>query len=122
MAVVSEDHDLNILKNPSNDVSFDISSGCGFPSHSGDATLESGCSQEHPDLKKKMILYIIIKIFLFVYPLKKMRNTLKKMRNTLKFFFFLKKKNLFIILSSKKKKKAQKKFELKSEKIKNKKK
>ena len=33
---------------------------------SGGATLWSGCSQEHPDLKKKN-LYIIIKFFLFVY-------------------------------------------------------
>ena len=35
----------------------------------GGATLESGCSQEHPDLKKN--IYIIIKKNLFAYPLKK---------------------------------------------------
>ena len=43
---------------------------------SGDATLVPRCSQEHPELGEKK-LYIIIKFFLFVYPLKKFRNTLK---------------------------------------------
>ena len=38
-----------------------------FITHSGGATLWSGCSQEHPDLKF-FFLYIIIKFFLFVYP------------------------------------------------------
>ena len=39
----------------------------GTLAFSGDATFRSGCSQEHPDLKKKK-LNTIIENFLFVYP------------------------------------------------------
>ena len=63
---------------------------------SGGATYRLGCSQEHPDLKKKLK-----KIFIFKlnqeHPQHKIRNTL-----TLK-------KNLFVQLSIKKKKNIQKK-------------
>ena len=36
----------------------------------GDAMLVSGCSWEHPELKKKIYIYIIIKIF-YLFILKK---------------------------------------------------
>ena len=43
--------------------------------HSGGATFSPGCSQEHPDLKKK-IIYNNFKKFICL-PLKKIMNTLK---------------------------------------------
>ena len=61
---------------------------------SGDATFMSGCSWEHPDLKKKKIyiyIYIIIIFFLFVYPLKKIKNSLSQNQEHPKIFL---KKNL----------------------------
>ena len=65
------------------------------------------------DLKKK--LYIIIKIFLFVHPSKKLGTVSIKIRNTLKLKL---KKKLFVLLSGREKVKIQKKkkIELKSEK------
>ena len=64
------------------------------------------------DLKKK--LYIIIKIFLFVHPSKKLGTVSIKIRNTLKLKL---KKKLFVLLSGREKGKSQKKkIELKSEK------
>ena len=68
---------------------------------SGGTTLDSSCSQEHPDLKKK--LYIIIKFFLFVYPFKKNYEhpQIKKNKKIICSTFKQKKK---------KKKKAQKIF------------
>ena len=75
---------------------------------SGGATYRSGCSQEHPDLKKIKRKKIYFKLNQ-EHPQHKIRNTLKL------------KKNLFVKLSSKKKKKkAQNKIELKSEKKKKK--
>ena len=74
---------------------------------SGGATYRSGCSQEHPDLKKilKKNLYLI-----------HIRNTLNhKIRNTLE----LKKKNYLFYFQGQKKKKPKKKIELKSKKKKN---
>ena len=71
---------------------------------SGGTTLSSGCSQEHPKLKKKkniyIYIYIVIKFFLFVYPLKKklgtpsskIKNTLKKKKKIICFTFKPKKK------------------------------
>ena len=50
---------------------------------SGGATLWSGCSQEHPELKKKKILYIIINFFYLFTLKKKKRNTLEKKLGTL---------------------------------------
>ena len=70
---------------------------------SGGATYRSGCSQEHPDLKKKIKkkLYLI-----------HIRNTLnQKIRNTLE---LKKKKIICSTFKPKKKKNPKKKFELKS--------
>ena len=55
--------------------------------NSGDAMLGSGCSQEHPDLKKK-IIYIYINLnFIICLPIKKKkRNALSKIKNTLNIF------------------------------------
>ena len=45
---------------------------------SGDATLCSGCSQEHPELKL-FFIYIYNNYYFFIYlPLKKNRNTLNQ--------------------------------------------
>ena len=55
-----------------------------------------------PWLEKKKNLYIIIIFFLFVYPLKKIRNSSVKIRNTLK----LKKKKKFVTGKPTRKKKS----------------
>ena len=65
----TSNHAYHFIKDPNIHLAC-ISTNLAF---SGDTTLESGCSQEHPDLKKKK-LYIIIKFFLFVYPLKKKKK------------------------------------------------